>query len=108
MSVGWDDVTLVLLTRWPGQKWGPNQMAGYITELQVDNVRPEQALLALRASRSPFVPSVGEVSALYLENRPPIDYPDQLQRAMARHEAKEAEQRHLRAVDDGWAVEDGS
>lgn len=68
--VSWQDVSLALLMRWPAQKWGRDQLAGYITELEVDGLTPERAMVGLRASRSGFVPSVGKVRELYWEATP--------------------------------------
>lgn len=64
----WQRVAKVLLLRWPagpGNKgWEREQVDGYVAELQVDGLTPQRALTGLRASRSAFIPSVGEVVAL--------------------------------------------
>lgn len=62
--VTWQDVTQVLIVRWPAQKWDRAQLAGYIAEMQVDGLSPETAMLGIRASTSEFVPPVGRVKEL--------------------------------------------
>lgn len=60
----WEAVTRTLLARWPGQKWTPEEAESYVAELASDGLTPDDAMAGLRASESPFVPSVGELRKL--------------------------------------------
>ncbi len=76
----WQDVAETLVTCWlagPGNKgWEREQVTAFIAELQERKLTPHWALKGLRASGSPFIPSVGEVQALARAAMPPMTAAD--------------------------------
>lgn len=98
MSTSWQDVTVALLARWPAQKWDREQLAGYIAELQVDGLTPEKAMAGLRASKSAFVPAVGEVMGLYWSSLPPVSTADLVR-------AEELQRERFEAKREQWMLE---